>query len=273
MTGDGLALSTGELKCLTDTANSEHRATFEAVQNAVGHAIACGEALIAIRTLLPLGTWSKWVEDNLDFTLSVASKYLRLATHRELLGDQRTIYGAMAHLSNQGLPNPNRGNARRPPLDDLEIAEAKAMHATGMGYTKIAARFGCSGSYLQAQLDPAFAKRQTERGRVRGRLAREARKLLRAKHVAEQVAKIGGDASIAYASVRKAALAIDKAIASAADNDTKDLLARALDFAHKAEGEIVFAMKIERRTDRRPLPVRAESSYRGRAPGDRRSAS
>ena len=258
---------------LAATANSEHAETFRLMSSAVVHAIACGEVLIAARQRVPMTGWAAWIAENLDFTQSVAAKYVRLAANKSKLdlAEHTTIYGALAHLSALGVPGSNPGSAKRLPLSEAEVAEARRLRDAGASQKELAKRFGCSPEMVMARIDPEWLVKEKQRTRERNRRVRAQRKALAEKERHDAVARVGGTPAHAYALLRKAALALDRALAESSDPEFVELMRRAVSFTHKAEDEVVFALKIDRRTDRRPLPKRL-GAPQGVAPGPRKAA-
>lgn len=65
---------------LAEIANAEHERVGRSVRQALGSAITAGDALLAARDQVGSG-WTAWVKENINYGLSTASRYMRLAAH------------------------------------------------------------------------------------------------------------------------------------------------------------------------------------------------
>jgi hypothetical protein len=57
----------------------------------VGHAVACGKALLQLRELLGHGNWTRWLEEECRVNRMTANRYMRLASHKGKLKRDMTI--------------------------------------------------------------------------------------------------------------------------------------------------------------------------------------
>jgi Protein of unknown function (DUF3102) len=64
---------------LAAQANAEHAACLSAVSQAIEHARAAGEALIAAKTQCPHGEWGNWLSKNLRASHRTAQTYMQVA--------------------------------------------------------------------------------------------------------------------------------------------------------------------------------------------------
>ena len=72
----------------TAAAQREHLAVGHALGNALHHAMAAGDALLAARELVPAGRWQAYLRDRADISERSARVYLRVAKARALLERQ-----------------------------------------------------------------------------------------------------------------------------------------------------------------------------------------
>jgi hypothetical protein len=94
-----MAPVTTDLRVLADRANAEHHA-FEAIQSAaVGHAIACGTALLQAKSQVPHGSWLPWIDEHLAFTPRTARRYMTIARNGTRVSDSDSIRSALARLA------------------------------------------------------------------------------------------------------------------------------------------------------------------------------
>jgi hypothetical protein len=70
---------------LTAKAKSEHLAVGHALGNALQHAMNCGDALLAIREMVPDGKWQAYLRDQTDIPARSARVYQQVAKSRPLL--------------------------------------------------------------------------------------------------------------------------------------------------------------------------------------------
>ncbi|MHC1769482.1 MAG: DUF3102 domain-containing protein [Verrucomicrobiia bacterium] len=60
----------------------------------VGHAVACGKALLELKELLGYGKWSRWVEEHCGINRMTANRYMRLSSKADRLTPYMTIRAA-----------------------------------------------------------------------------------------------------------------------------------------------------------------------------------
>jgi hypothetical protein len=65
--------------------NAAHEAAETAYQDAVAHAMSCGDLLIEAKSKFKHGGWSTWLKQNCEVSARTATLYMRLAKTREWL--------------------------------------------------------------------------------------------------------------------------------------------------------------------------------------------
>jgi lipopolysaccharide biosynthesis regulator YciM len=141
----------------------------------------------------------------------------------------------------------------------FDHGEARRMHAKGMTYKQIGEVLGVSDQTIALHLNP---ERQRQKQTYMRRLSREkraAKNALIEKERDKAIRATQGAPAEAYALLRRTALVIDKAISEAEDAATRTKLTAALGFTHKAEDEIVRALRLERTLPERPVIIKRKS--------------
>lgn len=247
-----------ELSTLAAKATTEYRLASGAAVSAVEHAIACGEALLQAQAGVPDGKWGKWCAENVpEINFTTVTKFCRLAAHKDQIaaGEFTTIDRAMNYLHQLAIPARPTGPKRR--VAKIDVGEARKLRDLGMSYVDIGDVLGVSHQCVALHLDPERRKRKKANERRRAQELRAAREALAARQRDQAVRKTGGLPADAYALLRKCALTIDKAIGATEDSAERTKLTAALGYVHKAEDEIVRALRLEREvTPRRVLPRR-----------------
>lgn len=249
------------LSDLADRATIEYRLAGESAVSAVEHAILCGEVLLQAQAQVADGKWGAWCRENVaEIEFTTVTKFCRLATYRAQIepGEFSTIRQAMGYLRTIAIPPRPTGPKRVPVRLDLD--EARKLRKQGMSFVHIGEVFGVSHQHVALQLDPERRKKKKALDRQRAMERRAARDALVAQQRHEAVRKRGGSASEGYALLRRAALAIDKAISQSEDASERTKLTAALGFTHKAEDEIVRALRLERTVPERPAHVNRRHS-------------
>lgn len=232
---------------LAATANREYRLANASATTAVGHAIACGEALLAARKRIPMGEWQMWCAGNVsEMSKTCIARYCRLARHKHefSVGEYATIAGAVDYLAQLSPPSPLKGVLD--PRMKLDVDEARRLRRQGMSYASIAEILGVSYSTVRLHLIPSERQKHREKIQRHRDMIRAARLAARAKIRDDAVRRRGGLPAEAYAALRRCALIVDQAMRGVDDASERSRLAAALGFVHKAEDEIVRALRIER---------------------------
>jgi hypothetical protein len=81
---------------LTATAVTWHHAVGQALGDALRHAMAAGDALIAMRELVPEGQWQAYLRDRTDISERSARVYMQVARDRAKLGSGRRSAGPLS---------------------------------------------------------------------------------------------------------------------------------------------------------------------------------
>jgi transposase-like protein len=144
------------LRELGETVRSEHALMVGAVNEAVTHAVALGEALLEAKTLVPTGSFTAWLMENGPDGkgLSSCEVYMRLAANKEHIDPTLSIN------ANRDLV---RGLARRssavPRISEDAKAEALRLYATGkFSPAEIARTVGTTRDTVRYWAEPNFAE-------------------------------------------------------------------------------------------------------------------
>lgn len=212
-------------------------------RTAAYHAIRAGEALLKAKDLVEPGAWINWQTDNLTFARSTANRYMRIAAYRDDIdiwladGGNGTIQGAWKFL--MPMPGLHAKNVKRPDLQ----AEAIRLHKQGMTVQSVAQSLGVGWVTVKEWVDPAYSKARSASRRQRRAERKEAEKVLAQKERERAVRQRGGSAADAYALLRRALQRLDVALADAVGDEEREQLRSAMAYAHKAEDEIVRAIR------------------------------
>lgn len=243
---------------LAATANAEHGLAIGAVTKAVEHAIRAGDALIAARRQVPRLQWTQWCEANVDIGSATIFRYIRLATYADQLPKREPLGIDAAYELLRGLPHLSTvygvHNLTDIPEDVLE--EVRRLRAEGVAWMAAAQVVGFPYVVVRRRLDPAFARQQKSYTNSHSRKKREAARALAREQRDAAVKKIGGNAANAYALIRRAAVELDRSFETAQPHE-RGPLRDALAYVHKAEDEIVKALRVGRSIGRphKPRPA------------------
>lgn len=236
------------LVVLAATINREHSLAYQKAIEALEHAILCGEALIEARDAVPEGQWLRWVDENLNLSTGTLHRYIRVATYKDhLLQAERrpaSINAAIGYLKAIEVPAASTGRNGRHPSFDVE--EAKRLRAQGLTFTEIGPMLGVSDVAVWRQLTPGANRKAIAQANKWKKKRLAERKALEQAQRDKAVAKAGGAPAEAYALLRRCAVALDQALAEAANDDERKALRDALAFTHKGEDAIVLALRLER---------------------------
>lgn len=245
------------LDALAEAATDEYRLAVGAAANAVEHAIACGDILLAAQVQVPPGRWGAWCRANVpDINDTTVTKFCRLAAHKEAIatGQFTTIAQALGYLYELGTPPRPSGPLRT--YRSFDHDEARRLHAQGLDYKGISEVLGVSDQTISLHLNPERLQEKKAYQKRYSRRLRDARAAQAREERDRSVRASGGLPAEAYALLRRTALVIDKAIGQAEDATERTKLVAALGFVHKAEDEIVRALRLERAAPSRPPQVR-----------------
>lgn len=73
------APQTSQIVVSAESVNEEHRLAKAGAENAVQHAIRCGQLLQQVKAGLAHGEFQAWIEGNCEFQYSTAARYLKAA--------------------------------------------------------------------------------------------------------------------------------------------------------------------------------------------------
>lgn len=225
--------------------NREHECAIGSARTTLVHGIACGEALLAADRLCPPRQWTRWLAENVAaLSLAQCYNYMRVAQHKDKLlaySGPQTIVQAKHYLRDIGA----EGRLRSAEVD-VDVALARRLRSEGMSYNAIAKELGVSAPTVKVRLEPPSAKRvNTQRNASRARRRAERAALAKSETDAA-VKRRGGDASKVYALLRQAEQMLDSLSRSDVGHDERERYRTALGLAHKAEDEIVRALRIGR---------------------------
>lgn len=235
------------LSDLAVQAKDEYRLAIDAASGAVAHAIACGEVLLEAQAQVPEGKWGVWCRANVsEISDTTITKFCRLAMHKDAItvGEFPTIERAMAYLRALGMPPRPSGPRRGTRTFDRD--EARRLHKNGLDYKAIGELLGVSDQTVSLCLNPDRLRQKIAYNR---RYSRDRTLALKAKEREDRdkaVRLTKGLPAEAYALLRRCALVMDKAVGEAEDKAARAKLVAALGFVHKAEDEIVRALKLDR---------------------------
>lgn len=82
-----------------DQINAEYRLVRRNAEDAIAHAIACGEMLQAVKAELGHGNWLPWLDDHFDGDASTATLWMRMAANRERIPDFLGVRDAKQRLA------------------------------------------------------------------------------------------------------------------------------------------------------------------------------
>lgn len=228
---------------LAGRANAEHEKVGQSLTDALIHALAAGEVLLVAREQVGPRGWVKWCAENVEIADSTIGTYMRIAFYRDELGGAAGVVEAREALV--GFPAVNaQGNGGH---DEVVRQKARDLVGEGMTINAVSDLFGVAHTTVHSWVDPAWGKRQrklTDAATRRARLARKALAEKQARDERDALAKSsGGASSKAYALVRKALLELDRAHGEAKTPGEREALRSAVALTHKAEDQLVRAMK------------------------------
>lgn len=231
---------------LAERVKAEHELVTSSLADALSHAILAGEALLlAHDMIIPNGydAWNEWTRTTLGKSARMASAYMRIATYRDHIPAGASVTEAHA-LYLRGFPAIGHAGAQHAIPDGVrqEVLRLDKQH---VARREIAKMLGVSRTTVANIVDPAQRRRHKEGVNRAKAKARAAKAALRAKERADLVRAAGGSVARAYSLLRQAISELDAALGEAKP-DVRDGLRNALASAHKAEDQIVTALRAER---------------------------
>ena len=222
------------------------------------HFIRAGGILDEVRSRLPFGEYGEWLT-RVGISKGWARRLTRLHHYRSAIpADEflpRNDGGRMmppsvsrALRSIADLPDLPKGPEQR--VDERDRAAARDMQKNGLSQREIAPLLGVSQTTVARWLaTPEDTKRRLAKNAEKDRQRKAAAAALREKEKRDELARLvkatTGDISTAYAEIRKALVALDRA-ASGAPRDEATSIRRAIDYCTAAESAVVKAMRMAR---------------------------
>ena len=242
-----------DLLHLAAIANAEgalaNKATAEASEKmsaGLVHALAAGAALWEAREAVPAEDWTAWLEEHIEYAVVTATAFVRLHYYRDQIeahDGHLNIITAREFLN--GLPSlvdgRNRGGVPAIPVEVVE--QIRKVRAEGHTFTRVAEIVGVSRGAVQKHCDPDWNRKAAERNRKRREEKRALELEERRRQRDELAARSGDHPSAAYASIRKAAASLQRAIDGCQDPAQRKELRNALGATHKAEDALVASMR------------------------------
>lgn len=229
---------------LLGRANREHGLVEEALGQALDHVIKCGEALSVVRRDYSdrFKGWEAWAEENFAGGHTVASYYMRIYEHRDLVRDLPNVTQAMKRL--RGMP------ALRPPgyrgYSEEVREEARALAGSGMSHSEIARMIGVTRDTITNWVDPEALRRHRERTRkwhAERRAEQRQKKVEAAERAAEREARrVGGALAEAYSLAHRLEAPLALAERQATDPEVKQELANAISLQHRVLYSVLRAL-------------------------------
>lgn len=231
--------------------NDLHRQAQGALRSWALAAIEIGQTLIAFQDrLAPDGEWDSWVERNLQFSMTLATLYIRTYFYRDQVLSSNAVTSAEVKAALHGLPVRRVERPRRticPPELERRILSRRR---DGVGWKTIAHELGLPRNQIKYWADPEWRKRQQAVARRRARRAREARAALSRQEedsgalVDRQLLRASPRAvSSSYALIRKIALELDSAITASTNDLERAALRVAREHVHRVDDAIVAAIR------------------------------
>lgn len=226
----------------------EHGMAMSSAQDLLDHSIACGKALIELRSTHKNGTWMAWCQNEFGIGTRLTRDYMQLARNEERIRHLPTKNAALMSLRDDPgkVIAPQVPYLRSAPLTDDELAEARRLRAEGMSWEKLGAHFDRSYRSVQRQMDPASAKR-FNRNRAKERQRANKLQAIRLEEERNKLVKSSSpDLSTPYGHIRKALAALDRFESSS--QAVRNRVAETSKWLVEAEGSIVQAMRAERQS-------------------------
>jgi hypothetical protein len=223
---------------LLATANREYEAGRAAAEASLSHAIACGEALLELRTRLKAAgdNWQAWCERHFAGSYCTANRLIRIAVYKERLPHTAMYpHEALAALSD--LPV-TRGYSA------LRVEAERLAASTDMTPRQIAMSLGVAHSTVGTWLDPRRRQKQREAEAASRRRRKAAQRALRQQDRDDAMRRHGGGVAECYSLVRKTAQQLDRTADRHEDPEVRHALREALSAIARAEDLIVRAVGV-----------------------------
>ena len=127
-------MSTGEIiESPENEINQQHRLARSSAENAVQHAIRCGELLALKKAELKHGKFGRWVEDNCEFSYALARKYMQACRNQN---DNALAFSSLREAL--GYDKPEREAA-----DPVEYVSDTVRGCEASDIESLDTKFGC----------------------------------------------------------------------------------------------------------------------------------
>jgi DNA-binding CsgD family transcriptional regulator len=230
---------------LAETINREHELVAQAVADAVVHAIAAGEALLAAKALVPYGQWEAWWKTNTNHTAWTSRLYVRLAENKDevLRSGATSVAAARKHLVGTAAVTLAGAVGHRE-----RQAEAERLRNDGKTYQEIGGVLGVSTATVRMMLNSEYAENHRRRNRESAKRRRAALKALeereRQQHLMKTVRKAGGAMAEMYSMAERMQDVLAQAHRETENREARAALAAAGEHYRKMRDEIVRALGI-----------------------------
>lgn len=217
------APQTSQIVVSAESVNEEHRLAKAGAENAVQHAIRCGQLLQQVKAGLAHGEFQAWIEGNCEFQYSTAARYLKAA-------DQKSTgveVSSLSHLFPSGRPKAERAAAviQAPPEEKAaprnlpraeRVSQIRELSNEGHTPAQIAQKIGVSADRITA-----IAKQ--ENITLANHSIGKVHKLNVERVLTEAVHSISGGAQ-GISAIRSAKITLDAATAADLANELRSAL-------------------------------------------------
>lgn len=234
---------------LAEDINQRYVWALDAANTWTQNAIVIGEELEAARRQVAVGSWCRWVEDNIQFSRSEVNRFIRLWEYRDVVLSSGASTVMEAAVAVRGLPRTRPQIGGRYPIKLTPERRKRVLEGRkeGLTWQEIGREFGSTGQVVRLWVDQEYKRawrgRQAEREKVKRQQTRAAKDAIERAERDDLAKRAGGNISSAYAEVRKALQHLDLCIRDATETDVREALRQALSHAHKSEDAIVAALR------------------------------
>lgn len=239
------------LRELADDAKREHGLVLEAGTAMMEHAINAGEALLALKPQVPVGTWRQWIEVNLPFAYATAHLYMRCFKHQDLIRESgwtrmnevKTQLGALVEPEHQA--KGRNGRARPEWMKEL----AREMHGDeGATYAAIARELSVNPSTVRCWVDPRYEATSRQKVAAINKRRIRAERLLREQErdaaIKRAVKRAGAATKEAWAMAERMQDVLAQAQRETEDREARRALSEAGVHYRRMRDEIVRALGV-----------------------------
>lgn len=216
---------------LTETAVREHDLVVQHGLLVIDHAIRAGDALLAAKSVIPMGKFTTWVESR-GIPSHIAAQYMRIARHKDIVQfhQPHTLTTAVRLL---------RGAPRTDVVPDNVKAEVRRLRGQDWTIRAIEEQVGLSKNQIYRIIDPNYAVRK----RKDGQKSNAARSEKRREERLNLAKKAGGGYSQGYSLLRRLEQLVDGLSRTTADPEARRLLSSVVHSLERAEDNYIKALK------------------------------